>query len=204
MKKFVKWFLFWLVVLGGIALAICYIVIPEQTKSAADIVIGYLNTPLGIAGGTTITLGLVVGVILKLVYDRYKDSVRKDFTEAKYYAETQKEQAKGYYELAVQEREQIRDILNSYDKRIDDLLEKVCQVCETSPNAKVKALANTIRENGSSLKEELKDTLVEQDNLLADSIGAKSRIEKLEEQIGTLTKALERLEEKYGKETTND
>ena len=204
MKKFVKWFLFWLVVLGGIALAICYIVIPEQTKSAADIVIGYLNTPIGIAGGTTITLGLVVGVILKLVYDRYKDNVRKDFTEAKFYAETQKEQAKGYYELAVQEREQIRDILISYDKRIDDLLDKVCQVCETSPNAKVKALANTIRENGSSLKEELKDTLVEQDNLLASSIGEKSKVEKLEEQIDKLTKALERLEEKYGKETTND
>ena len=204
MKKFVKWFLFWLVVLGGIALAICYIVIPEQTKSAADIVVGYLNTPIGIAGGTTITLGLVVGVILKLVYDRYKDSVRKDFTEAKHYAETQKEQAKGYYDLAIQEREQIRDILISYDKRIDDLLEKVCEVCETSPNAKVKALANTIRENGSSLKEELKDTLVEQDNLLASSIGEKSKVEKLEEQIKTLTIALERLEEKYGKETTND
>lgn len=204
MKKFIKWFLFWLVVLGGIALAICYIVIPEQTKSAADIVIGYLNTPLGIAGGTTITLGLVVGVILKLVYDRYRDSVRKDFTEAKFYAETQKEQAKGYYDLAIQEREQIRDILISYDKRIDDLLDKVCQVCETSPNAKVKALANTIREDGSSLKEELKDTLVEQDNLLASSIGEKSRVEKLEEQLNKLTNALERLEEKYGKETTND
>lgn len=204
MKKFIKWFLFWLVVLGGIALAICYIVIPEQTKSAADIVVGYLNTPLGIAGGTTITLGLVVGVILKLVYDRYRDSVRKDFTEAKFYAKTQKEQAKGYYELAVQEREQIRDILISYDERIDDLLDKVCQVCETSPNAKVKALANTIRENGSSLKEELKDTLVEQDNLLASSIGEKSKVEKLEEQIDKLTKSLERLEEKYGKETTND
>ena len=204
MKKFIKWFLFWLVVLGGIALAICYIVIPEQTKSAADIVVGYLNTPLGIAGGTTITLGLVVGVILKLIYDRYRDSVRKDFTEAKFYAEAQKEQAKGYYELAVQEREQIRDILISYDERIDDLLDKVCQVCETSPNAKVKALANTIRENGSSLKEELKDTLVEQDNLLASSIGEKSKVEKLEEQIDKLTKSLERLEEKYGKETTND
>lgn len=204
MKKFIKWFLFWLVVLGGIALAICYIVIPEQTKSAVDIVVGYLNTPLGIAGGTTITLGLVVGVILKLIYDRYRDSVRKDFTDAKFYAETQKEQAKGYYELAVQEREQIRDILISYDKRIDDLLDKVCQVCETSPNAKVKALANTIRENGSSLKEELKDTLVEQDNLLASSIGEKSKVEKLEEQLDKLTKALERLEEKYGKETTND
>ena len=205
MKKFIKWFIFWLLVLGGMALAICYVAIPQETKSAMDIVIGYLNTPLGIAGGTTITIGLVAGVILKVVYDRYKDSVRNDFAQAKAYAEAQKEQAKGYYDLAIQEREQIRDILTSYDKRIDSLLDKVCKVCETIPNAKVQALALTIKEDGTKLKEELKESLEEQDNLLADSIGAKSRIEKLEDQIDRLTKELERLAKQHGREeTTND
>lgn len=205
MKKFIKWFLFSLVLCGGLALAICYMVIPNETKSAMDIVIGYLNTPLFIAGGTTITLGLVVGVIIKLVYDRYKDGVRNDFAQAKSYAETQKEQAKGYYELAVQEREQIRDILTSYDKRIDSLLDKVCKVCETVPNAKVQALATTIKEDGTKLKEELKESLEEQGNLLANSIGAKSRIEKLEEQIDRLTNELERLAKQNVKEErTND
>lgn len=206
MKKFIKWFLFCLVVCGGLALAICYMVIPQQTKSAIDIVIGYLNTPLGIIGGSTITLGLVAGIILKVVYDRYKDSVRNDFAQAKSYAETQKEQAKGYYELAVQEREQIRDILTSYDKRIDSLLDNICKVCETVPNAKVQALAITIKKDGTKLKEELKESLEEQSNLLANSIGAKSRIEKLEDQIDRLTKELERLEqlnEKDQKGTNN-
>ena len=205
MKKFIKWFLFSLFVCGSLALAICYLTIPDRTKSAVDVVIGYLNTPIGIAGGTTITIGLVAGIILKVVYDRYKDSVRNDFKQAKDYAEAQKEQAKGYYELAVQEREQIRDILTSYDKRIDNLLDKVCEVCETVPNAKVKALAITIKEDGIKLKEELKESLEEQDNLLADSIGAKSRIEKLEQQIDRLTKEIERLTKEYGREeTTND
>lgn len=202
MKKFVKWFLFSLFVCGSLALAICYLTIPERTKSAVDVVVGYLNTPIGIAGGTTITIGLVAGIILKVVYDRYKDSVRNDFAQAKAYAEAQKEQAKGYYDLAIQEREQIRDILTSYDKRIDSLLDKVCKVCETIPNAKVQALALTIKEDGTKLKEELKESLEEQDNLLADSIGAKSRIEKLEEQIDRLTKGLERLVEQHGREET--
>lgn len=202
MKKFVKLFLFSLFVCGSLALAICYLTIPERTKSAVDVVVGYLNTPIGIAGGTTITIGLVAGVILKVVYDRYKDSVRNDFAQAKAYAEAQKEQAKGYYDLAIQEREQIRDILTSYDKRIDSLLDKVCKVCETIPNAKVQALALTIKEDGTKLKEELKESLEEQDNLLADSIGAKSRIEKLEEQIDRLTKELERLGKEHGREET--
>lgn len=205
MKKFVKWFLFSLFVCGSLALAICYMVIPERTKSAVDVFVGYLNTPIGIAGGTTITIGLVAGIILKVVYDRYKDSVRNDFEKAKEYAEAQKEQAKGYYDLAIQEREQIRDILASYDKRIDNLLDKVCEVCETVPNVKVQALALTIKEDGLELKEELKQGLEEQDNLLANAIGAKTRVEKLEEQIDKLTKELERLGKEYGgKEATND
>lgn len=204
MKKFFKWFLFSLFVCGSLALAVCYMVIPERTKSAIDIVVGYLNTPIGIAGGTTITIGLVAGIILKLIYDRYKDSVRKDFKQAKDYAEAQKEQAKGYYELAVQEREQIRDILTSYDKRIDNLLDKVCEVCETIPNSKVKALALTIKEDGTKLKEELKEGLEEEYNLLADSIGAKTKVEKLEDKVAELTEKFERLLEEYGKERTND
>ena len=205
MKKFIKWFIFWLVVLGGIALAICYLTIPEQTRLAVDKVVEYANTPLGIVGGSTITLGLVASFVIKLVYDRYKDTIREDFKQAKEYAQAQKEQASGYYDLAVQERENIRDILSTYDKRIDELLDKICKVCETIPNAKVNALATTIKEDSVKLKEELKENLEEQENLLADSIGAKTRVEKLEEQIKSLTEQLERLvNQNEREETTND
>ena len=205
MKKFIKWFIFWLVVLGGVALAICYLTIPEQTRLAVDKVVEYANTPLGIVGGSTITLGLVASFVIKLVYDRYKDTIREDFKQAKEYAQAQKEQASGYYDLAVQERENIRDILSIYDKRIDELLDKICKVCETIPNAKVNALATTIKEDSVKLKEELKENLEEQENLLADSIGAKTRVEKLEEQIKSLTEQLERLvNQDEREETTND
>ena len=205
MKKFVKWFLFSLFVCGSLALAICYMVIPERTKEAVDVVIGYLNTPIGIAGGTTITIGLVVGVILKVVYDRYKDSVRNDFQKAKEYAEAQKEQAKGYYDLVIQEREQIREILSSYSTRIDDILNKVILICETSPNAKVKALAEQIKTSGAELKEELKENLEELSNDFSNAIDRRTDVKALEHQVKELTEKLERLEEKYGgEETTND
>ena len=205
MKKFVKWFLFSLFVCGSLALAICYMVIPERTKEAVDVVIGYLNTPIGIAGGTTITIGLVVGVILKVVYDRYKDSVRNDFQKAKEYAGAQKEQAKGYYDLVIQEREQIREILSSYSTRIDDILNKVILICETSPNAKVKALAEQIKTSGAELKEELKENLEELSNDFSNAIDRRTDVKALEHQVKELTEKLERLEEKYGgEETTND
>ena len=68
MKKFIKVLccvVLSLVILGGIALAFCYMVIPQETKCAMDIVIGYLNTPIGIAGGSTITLGIVLFILLR-------------------------------------------------------------------------------------------------------------------------------------------
>ena len=75
MKKALKISTYCLLVSGIIAIGLCYIIIPERTKSAFDIVVEYLNRPLGVAFGTTITLGLVIGVVLKLVWDRHKSSI---------------------------------------------------------------------------------------------------------------------------------
>ena len=92
MKKFVKWFLFWLVVLGGLALAICYMVIPNETKSAMDIVIGYANTPLGIVGGTTITLGMVAYFVVSHLLKLNRDKAKQDFNECKQELEQKKQE----------------------------------------------------------------------------------------------------------------
>lgn len=70
MKKFIKWFLFWILVLGGVALAICYVAIPERTKSAMDIVVDYMNKPLFIGGGVVVTVGMVFFVLIK-AYSHY-------------------------------------------------------------------------------------------------------------------------------------
>jgi len=97
MKKFLKIFIPIVIILGGIALAICYMVIPERTKAAADVVVGYMNTPLFIAGGTTITVGLVVGVVIKFIYDRYKDNVKKELNNIKLDFEAKKKEIEDKY-----------------------------------------------------------------------------------------------------------
>lgn len=205
MKKFIKIFCFSLLVLGGLALAICYMVIPQETKSAMDIVIGYLNTPLGIVGGTTITLGLVAGVIVKLVYDRYKTSINTTLEQAKQFAESKKEEAKEFHNNALKVQEEVKEVLSSYSTRIDELTNKLVEVCETSPNAKIKALGNEIKSGSDKLKEELKESLEEVNNDFAGAIEDKAQKINLEERVNELSKQLERLVEQYGrKETTND
>ena len=205
MKKFIKWFIFWLLVLGGMALAICYVAIPQETKSAMDIVIGYLNTPLGIAGGTTITIGLVVGVIIKVVYDRYRDNIHEDLIKAQEFASSEKEKAEQYKETLVEYKEQVTEMLNGYSQRIDYLTSQIIEVCETSPNAKVKALGEKIKNGSSELKTEIKDNLEKLNNDFVSAMNEKVKLEELENKINSLTEQLERLVNDNGREeTTND
>lgn len=205
MKKFIKWFIFWLLVLGGMALAICYVAIPQETKSAMDIVIGYLNTPLGIAGGTTITIGLVVGVIIKVVYDRYRDNIHEDLIKAQAFASSEKEKAEQYKDTLVEYKEQVTEMLNGYSQRIDYLTSQIIEVCETSPNAKVKALGEKIKNGSSELKTEIKDNLEKLNNDFVSAMNEKVKLEELENKINSLTEQLERLVNDNGREeTTND
>ena len=137
MKKAIKITTYCLVVSTIIALGLCYLIIPERTKSAMDIVIEYLNKPLGIVFGTTITLGLVVGIVLKLVWDRHRDSVRKDISEYKTIIENEQHKLESTkQELSLKESE-IKAYLGSYKEYTDKLTELVIKACETSPNAKI-------------------------------------------------------------------
>ena len=155
MKKALKISLYLFVLSCIVALALCYIIIPERTKSAIDIVVEYLNKPLGIAFGTTITLGLVIGVVLKLVWDRHRDSIKSDISSYKAQIEIEKSKLeKAKSELTLKESE-IKAYLGTYDTHIDKLTELVIKVCETSPNAKIKAIANDVKGVESELKQEL-------------------------------------------------
>lgn len=195
MKKALKISLYIFVLSCIVALALCYIIIPERTKSAIDIVIEYLNKPLGIVFGTTITLGLVIGVVLKLVWDRHRDSIKSDISSYKaQIKEKEEELNKVKYELSTKESE-IKAILGTYDTHIDKVTELIVKVCETSPNAKIKAIAN-----------EFKTTKVE----LAQELEIKKEIVRKysDDQIGALLKEFEELKKKVEsyerEETIND
>ena len=137
MKKFVKWFLFSLVVCGGLALAICYMVIPNETKSAMDIVVGYINTPIGIAGGSTITIGLVLYVLFKVIYDRYRDRVISEIDLVKTTIKKEKEED----ELVIKQLKEELKIREEQIALLQELIEKtngsLVEITKLIPNKKV-------------------------------------------------------------------
>ena len=205
MKKFVKWFVFWTLVLGGLSIAICYIVIPRRTKEAFDIVVGYLNTPIFIAGGTTITIGLVAFVILKFVFGKYKVDFKQELENAKKFVEEQKTKALEYKDNALKEKEEMKQMLSSYDTRIDKITDFLVTICETSPNAKIKALAPKIKDDCLELKQEIKDNLNRLDNEFEVVMEEKVSIKELESKVDELTEKLEKVVNLYGtKEEPND
>ena len=201
MKKALKISLYCFVLSCIIALALCYIIIPERTKEAMDIVIGYLNKPLGIVCGTTITLGLVAFVIFKLVMVAKQKALEQKWNESVLSCEKEKEQAKAYYESALKEKEQVQEMLSAYDDRLNEQANAIVVVCNTIPNKKVNELAKSFEEKNIELKEELKDKLESIENNFVGAMEEKTTLKDLLAQVD-----IRKLVEDYGKreETTND
>ena len=196
MKKALKISTYCLVVSGIIALALCYLIIPERTKCAIDIVVEYLNKPLGIAFGSTITLGLVLGVVLKLLWNAHKDSVKKDIADYKSLIEQEKSKlVNAKQELQVKESE-IKTILDTYSTHIDKLTDLLAKVCETSPNAKIKAIGQEVK----GVDKELKHELEQKKEIVAKY--SDDQIKSLLDKINELEKVVKTYEQR--EETTND
>ena len=161
MKKFIKWFVFWTLVLGGVALAICYVAIPERTKSAMDIVVDYMNKPLFIGGGVVITVGMVFFVLIKayshyvinsnkIELENYKSKVEELVKQAKDYESI----AKGHYDKLIEKENELFDKIEKVENEVEN---EVVEVCETIPNAKVKKLGQTIKEKHNGGEETVND-----------------------------------------------
>lgn len=196
MKKALKISTYCLLVSGIIAIGLCYIIIPERTKSAFDIVVEYLNRPLGVAFGTTITLGLVIGVVLKLVWDRHKGSIKQDISDYKQFIAQEKDKLeKSKLELESKEND-IKALISNYSTRIDNLTELIVKVCETSPNAKIKAIGVEIKTSQNEIKHDL-----EQKQELIEKYSDKELTEIFDKLAD-----LEKVVKTYGerKERTND
>ena len=202
MKKAVKISLYCFGLSCFIALALCYIIIPERTKMAMDIVISYINTPLGIVGGTTITMGIVAYVVFKLISTYKVNAITSKYNEAKLGCEKEKEQAKAYYEQALKEKEQVQEMLNAYNKRLDTQANAIVVVCNTIPNKKVNELASEFESKSSVQKQELKEKLEKIDNDYASAMEDKLSLASLKTQFDELRKLVESYGER--KETTND
>ena len=196
MKKALKISTYILIVCGIVALGLCYIIIPDRTKSAIDIVVEYLNKPLGIAFGSTITLGLVLGIVLKLLWNAHRDSVKKDITDYKSLIEQEKNKlALAKHEIEIKESE-IKTILDTYDTHIDKLTDLVVKVCETSPNAKIKAIGEEVK----GVKVELSQELEQKKEIVAKY--SDDEIKSLLDKVNEIEKVVKTYEQR--EETTND
>ena len=203
MKKALKISSYLLIIACAISLALCFIIIPERTKYAMDIVVEWLNKPLGIVCGTTITLGLVITIIVKLVYDRHKEKLASQYEKTIAIVKEKEDKAKEYYELGKQKEQQALQMLESYSTRIDELENELVKVCETMPNAKIKALGEEIKSKGVELKQELVETL--KNNDFVSSTKERISTETLLDKFNELADKVNALESKYEREeTTND
>lgn len=203
MKKALKITAIVLLLGGLIALGICYYVMPIKTTMAFDKLIALLNTPVGIIGGTTITLGLVGGIVLKVVLDLHRSGIKHDLNEIKKLKEEKTEEAKHYYELALKEKEEVKTIINSNKEQIDFLVAKMVEICQTIPNAKVQALAKEILDGYSGCQKQLEIELHKVDSDLTKYIEDKVDTKELVSKYNDLLDLVRKLEEQYGK-GTND
>ena len=128
-------------------------------------------------------------------YERIKDDFHKEQDKLVAYKEVLETKIK---ECDKTKSETIA-ILSGYSKEIDNLTDNLLKVCETSPNAKIKALGEQLKEQSDNLKVEIKEKYSDEKNELATTI--ESRKNDLE----TILKELQELKEKvYGEETKDN
>ena len=205
-KRFLKVFLCITLVLGVGAYFTCLGCMPERTKAFTDIVIDYLNRPLGIVFGCTITLsGLIYFFVAYTSVGKKALNYLKGIvfdTKAKVEQETAK--AKEYYEQAKVEKEQAKVIANGVCAKVDELTDKLAKVCETIPNKKVNDLAQEIVEKKDNYKVEINNEIAQLDNgvetYIENKVDMESKVNALSEQIANL----ERLVAQYGEQATDN
>lgn len=195
MKKAIKPILITLVVLCVVALVVCNFVMPTETKAFIENVMFFINQPLPIVGISIVALGGVAITIfsrtswgkkaLKDLEEKVNDLVAK--------AKDYEEEAKACVDEAKSTNEETKLILAEYKSELDTFAEQLAVACETSPNAKIREYAKTIR----AKKEEIDTLYAEKKNSLAKSvderIAEQNRLEKCEQEIMGLRGILEEL-----------
>ena len=202
MSKFSKIFKIVLscLILGGfISLALCYMIIPERTKQAVDVVVGYLNTPLGIAGGSLTIGGIISYILIKYGVIAQKTKIKEMLNQAKSYVENVKDQAKDYEQKGHEYLDKAQVVLKGYESELNTYYDYLLQVCETSPNAKIKALGEQIKKRKGEFDKELteKQELVKEIYSQSKE-SATSKYLELESKYNELLDRVERLVEQYG------
>lgn len=133
MRKFLKWFIFGLVLTLGIALLIGYSFFGDQTKAIVDTVIDYINRPLGIVCGTTITLGLVFYFVFSYALQLSRDKAKLDREDFEIRLAQKEQESKKEIDKLVK---QIKE-LESFVENIKEQSSHIEETLKLIPNKKV-------------------------------------------------------------------
>ena len=195
MKKAIKVIGIIALIVASIVCTILYCVFPNETQDYIRNFWSFINTPLPIVGVSLVVIG---GFTLKALsmtswgkkaLKELEDKVNGLVAKAKDY----EEEAKSCVEKAEKREEETKLILAEYKSELDTFAEQLAVACETSPNAKIREYAKTIR----AKKEEIDTLYAEKKNELAKSvderIAEQNRLEKCEQEIMGLRGILEEL-----------
>ena len=202
LNKFFKVFAFMVFFLGCVALITCYIVIPNETKLAMDIVVDYLNKPLPIIGLSILTLGgIAITIVSRTSFGKkVLINFRKELDSYKDTYQKCENKALEYKDLAQKKYEETKAILVAYSTEIDNLSDTLIKVCETSPNAKIKVIAQELKDKVDNTKVELGTKLNEIEQDLPKYLEKQVDLQDMKDKINELETMLKGVLD-YGKET---
>lgn len=165
MKKVIKWTAYILFLVIFISAAVCYFVIPEQTKMVVDKIVEYTNTPIAIAGISTTLGGIISYVIVNFVVKNTKfgrkeiNNLKADYNQAK---EDISEYKHNMDLLLANQEEEFKNYREGCEKQVtmmleefEDLQKETLSALKTIPNKKVQAIVEEYEAKYSERKKEI-------------------------------------------------
>ena len=199
MNKKLKIALYIIVGVLSIVSLVGYIFWKEQTTYIFECIIDFINRPLPIVGVSTV---IVLGFVYKIfVSTKYGKKALKELNDDKdkFFG-----QAQEYKKNLDEQTELTKALVNAHQQEIDLLKNYLVELCELSPNVKLKELGEKIKQ-GYDLKttEIVNDLGSYSDSFIIAKVNSQEELinalkEQFEKEIELLREELEN-----GKETTN-
>lgn len=185
MKKAIKWGLYFIALGGIIIYVVSGIFAPTETKHATDIVIGWLNTPVGIAGVSTTIGGIIAYILVNFVVRNTKfgrkelDNMKKSCDEFQANVIVLENNAAKEIEECKKKYEELdkscEDKVKIMYQQFEDLQNTLLSSLKTIPNKKVQAIVAKYETEYAVRKEEIIEKTINTSEYINE------KIKKLEE-----------------------
>lgn len=192
-----------------VAIVVCYCVIPEQAKGVMDKIIEYLNTPIGITGLSIASIGYIFYKIISMtsIGKVGLGTIKNDFGNVVQKVDDGLAKLEEKEKELDKKEEDLKVFVEGYSNKVNELGDSLIKVCETSPNAKIKALGEQFKGNVAILNNEINEKLEQGKNEFANVKEQVSLIDiqgKYDELLNELKALKEKIEYGEREETTND